>query len=128
MAEVARRVTETTANGAGTVQTSREVEEPAAERDHSKVVAARVIRFITGFVLVLLALRFVFALLGANPANGLANALYTLTQPLVSPFFNLFSYDYTDGARRFESFTLVAAVIYGLAGYGIARLASLTRR
>lgn len=128
MADVARRVNETTDTGTDTVRTTREIEEPVAEREHSKIVAARVVRYITGFVLVLLALRFVFALLGANPANGLASAIYSITQPLVSPFFNLFSYNYTDGVRRFESFTLVAMAIYALLGYGIARLMTLTRR
>lgn len=128
MAEVSRRINQSTDNGVDTVQTTREIEEPVAEREHSKIVAARVVRYITAFVLVLLALRFVFALLGANPANGLASAIYGITQPLVSPFFNLFSYNYSDGGRRFESFTLVAMAIYALVGYGIARLMTLTRR
>lgn len=128
MAEVVSRIHETSAAGADSVHTTREIEDPVAEREHSKSVAARVVRYITGVVLTLLALRFVFALLGANPANGLADFIYTVTQPLVSPFFNLFGYNFTDGVRRFESFTLVAMAIYALVGYGLARLLTLTRR
>lgn len=128
MAEVAHRIHETSTAGADSVRTTREIEEPIAERDHSKHVAARVVRYVTGVVLALLAIRFVFALLGANPGNGLASFIYGITQPLVSPFFNLFSYDYSDGVRRFESFTLVAMALYALLGYGIARLMTLTRR
>ena len=128
MAEAVQRIHETSTAGADHVSTTREVEDPLAEREHSKRVAARVIRFITSAILTLLALRFVFALLGANPANGLASFIYTVTQPLVSPFFNLFSYNYSDGVRRFESFTLVAMAIYAVLGYGLARLVALTRR
>jgi len=128
MSEVVSRIHETTDTGAGAVRTTREVEDPVGEREHSKSVATRIVHYLTSALLALLALRFIFALLGANPDNGLASFIYTLTQPLVSPFFNLFSYNYTDGVRRFESFTLVAMAIYALVGYGIARLMSLTRR
>ncbi len=132
MADVTRRVTETSTpinDGAATgVQTTREVEDPVAERDHSKDVATRVIWYITGVILVLLAARFVLALLGANPANGLANFVYSVTQPMVSPFFNLFNYNFTNGGSRFESFTLVAMAVYALIAYGIAKLFTLNRR
>jgi hypothetical protein len=128
MAETVQRVNETTSTGADTVHTTREVQDPIAEREHSKNVASRIIHYLTSALLALLALRFVFALLGANPENGLANFIYSVTLPLVSPFFNLFGYNFTAGASRFESYTLVAMVIYAIIGYGLARLVTLTRR
>ncbi len=131
MADVTSRVRETTTpidSSTDTVQTTREIENPIADRDHSKNVAARIVWYIAGVILVLLAARFVFALLGANPNNGLASFIYGVTQPLVSPFFNLFSYNVTDGASRFESFTLVAMAVYALIAYGIAKLFTLNRR
>jgi uncharacterized protein YggT (Ycf19 family) len=128
MAEVIRRVHQTTAHDGDAVHTTREVEEPRAEVAYHQNVVARVVWYITGVILVFLAIRFVFALLAANPANGLASFIYSVTHPLVSPFFNLFSYNYSNGVRRFESFTLVAMVIYGLVGYGLGKLFTLNRR
>lgn len=128
MAEAIRRVHETTDRTGDTTQTTREIEDPRLATDHRQSVAARVVWYIAGVILVLLAARFVFALLGANPANGLASFVYGVTQPLVSPFFNLFSYNYSDGIRRFEIFTLVAMAVYALVAYGIARLLTLNRR
>jgi hypothetical protein len=128
MSETVSRIHQTTDTGAGPIRTTQEVEDPVGEREHSKNVAARVIHYLTSALLVLLALRFAFALLGANPDNGLASFIYAVTQPLVAPFFSLFSYNYTDGVRRFESFTLVAMGIYAILGYGLARLVALTKR
>ncbi len=76
----------------------------------------------------MLALRFVFALLGANPANGLADFIYTVSHPFVAPFFNLFGYNFTSGSARFEMFTLVAIALYALVAYGIAKLFTINRR
>lgn len=128
MADVVRRVHETTADDGDAVHTTREIEEPRAETVQRQNTAYRVVWYITGLILVLLGGRFVFALLAANPDNGLASFVYSFTHPLVSPFFNLFSYNYSDGVRRFESFTLVAMAVYGLVGYGVAKLFTLNRR
>jgi uncharacterized RDD family membrane protein YckC len=128
MAETVQRVNETVSTGTDTVHTTREVQDPVAEREHSKNVASRIIHYITSALLALLALRFVFALLGANPENGLASFIYGVTTPFVSPFFNLFGYNFASGASRFESYTLVAMAIYALVGYGLARLVRITRR
>jgi hypothetical protein len=128
MALAERQVQETTVQDANATQTTRRVDNPVAEDDHKKNVAARVVWFIAGVILTLLALRFLLALLGANPASGLATFVYGVTKPLVAPFFGVFGYDFTDGAKRFESFTLLAMVIYSLIAYGIAKLLTITRR
>jgi len=86
---------------------------------------ARIIWFIAGILLILLAFRFVFALLGANPNNGFANFIYTTSHPFVAPFFGLFGYDLRYGVSRFESFTLVAMAVYALIAWGLARLVTL---
>src|ERR1043166_793968 len=78
------------------------VEEPLAA-DRPINVATRVIWFVAGVVLIMLAFRFVLALLGANPQNAFADFIYTVTQPMVSPFFNLFNYNVIqNGVSRFE--------------------------
>jgi hypothetical protein len=127
MALAERQVRQTTVNNGDVAETTREIHDPVVAREHSANVAERVIWFIAGVLLVLLGLRFIFALLGANPANGLANFVYDVTYPFVAPFFNLFSYNFTTGASRFEAYTLVAMLIYGLIAWGIARLVTLRR-
>lgn len=99
------------------------------ERDHRANVAERVVWLIAGIILTLLAFRFVFALLGANPDNALASFIYNTSHPFVTPFFNLFNYNYIDnGIGRFEVFTLVAILVYGVIAAGIARLVSINRQ
>ena len=111
------------------IETRDRVQEDVVERQHSANVAERVVWFIAGILLALLGMRFVFALLGASPANGLANFVYTVTHPFVAPFFSLFHYNYVDvnGVSRFEIYTLVAMAIYGLIAWGIARLVTIRR-
>lgn len=104
-----------------------------ARREESTVsvtgsaLAARVVWYIAGVLLVVLGLRFVLALLGANPSNGFANFIYSLSHPFVAPFFSLFGYDLRYGVSRFETFTLVAMAIYALVAWGIARLVTISK-
>ena len=97
------------------------------DRVHPMTMVGRIVSFITSAILAVLAIRFVFVLLGANPANGIANFVYNVSEPLVAPFFNLFNYEFVNGTARFEGFTLVAMLIYALIGYGIARLLTIGR-
>ena len=100
-----------------------------AEREHRKSVGERVVWYITSILLALLAVRFIFALLAANPSNGIANFVYTVSHPFVAPFFTLFGYgDLVAGRSRFEIYTLVAMLVYALIGYGIAKLFTITSR
>lgn len=89
------------------------------------VLLARVIWFIAGIILILLAFRFVLTLLGANPANSFANFIYNTSHPFVAPFFGLFGYDLRYGVSRFELYTLVAMAVYAIVAWGLARLVTL---
>ncbi len=88
-------------------------------------VSERVLSIIVGFVVSILAIRFVLTLLGANRNNGFADLIYSATYPLVAPFFGLFGYKFEYGVARFEIETLVAIAVYALIGYGIGRLLAL---
>jgi uncharacterized protein YggT (Ycf19 family) len=106
-----------------------EVDDPIEKDGHERNVAQRVIWYIFGIIIALLLLRFIFALLGANQNNGLAEFVYGVTAPLVSPFTNLFAFDGVQyGVSKFELFTLVAIAIYMLLAYGISQLFNLNRR
>jgi hypothetical protein len=128
MALAERQVRETTVQDGDAVQTTRQVEHPVAEQDFHKNVAARVVWFIAGVILVLLGLRFLLALLGANAGSGFVSFVYGITAPLVAPFFGIFNYNFTAGQARFEMFTLLAMLIYALIAYGIAKLVTITSR
>jgi uncharacterized protein YggT (Ycf19 family) len=87
----------------------------------------RVIRYIDLVLLVLLAFRFVLALLGANPVNPFARFIYSLSEPFVAPFFTLFGYRVAYGVSRLELFTLVAMAVYWLVAEGLVRLVTINR-
>lgn len=120
--QAVRRVTTTTRDEAA--PTDRVV---TKNRGDAPITAARVVRFITGALLALLAFRFVLSLLGANRGNGFADLIYGVTFPFVAPFFGLFGYTVEYGVSRFEIETLVAMAVYALVGYGIARLLTINR-
>ena len=85
----------------------------------------RIIYLIAGIITGLLALRFVFALLGANPSNPFANFIYSASHPLVSPFFGLFNYRSQYGESRFELDTLIAIVVYALFAWLIVKIVAV---
>jgi hypothetical protein len=91
--------------------------------------AVQVVRFISGFIIALLAVRFVLALLGANLANEFANFIYMVTDPLVAPFRGLLQVSqFQAGVSRFEIETLLAMAIYALIAWGVTSLILLARR
>jgi hypothetical protein len=91
----------------------------------SASLAARVIWFIAGVVITLLALRFIFVLFGANPNNGFVNFIYTVSHPFAAPFFGIFNYTQHYGTARFEGSTLIAIAVYALIAWGLARLVTI---
>lgn len=95
--------------------------------DQSASLAARVVWYVAGVLLTLLAFRFVLAGLGANPANAFASFIYHASLPFVAPFFGLFGYSLRYGVSRFETYTLVAMLFYAVVAFGIARLFTLKR-
>ena len=102
-----------------------EVREVRETSPSGSTVASRVVWFIAGVILVLLAFRFGLALLGANPNNAFADFIYDVSYPFVAPFFGLFGYDLQYGVSRFEIFTLVAMAVYTVVAWGIAKLVTI---
>ena len=109
-------------------QEVRRVEPVAVSDGYRMNMAARIVYIVGGIIIALLALRFLLALLGANPNNEFANFIYTASHPFVSPFFGLFNFDETLGRARFELETLIAIVVYGLLTALLARLVSIGSR
>ncbi len=128
MSEELQQVRETTTNDGRTVQKTTAIKNSQHESEHNANVAERVIWYVAGILLVLLGFRFVLSLLGANSTNSFANFIYSASHPFVSPFFSLFSYNnQLNGESRFELYTLIAMLVYGIVALGIAKLVTLNR-
>lgn len=93
--------------------------------EKSMTVFARAVYLVSGIINALLAVRFLLALLGANPTNAFADFIYSVTKPLVAPFFGLFNYQTVYGEVRFEFETLIAIAVYSLIAWGIVRMATI---
>jgi hypothetical protein len=87
----------------------------------------RIIWYVAGVLLILLAFRFVLALLGANPNNAFASFIYDASHPFVAPFFGLFGYNMQYGVSKFEIYTLVAMAVYAVVAWGLAKLVTLPK-
>ena len=81
----------------------------------------QIVWFILGTIEILLGLRFVLKLLGANPLATFTDIIYSLTNVFVSPFVSVFRTSYPVGTA-FEWTTLLAMFIYYLIAYGIIKL------
>ena len=102
--------------------------DPAAEKAAGVGWLNRVIWFIVGLMAVLLAIRFVLLLTGANENAGFAQLIYGVTGWMVGPFAGLFGNVTYPGAEQtgvFEAASLIAIVVYALVGWGLTKLADL---
>lgn len=90
------------------------------------VMLQRLVWLIVGFINVIIALRFVFLLLGANRDAAFTDMIYSLSEPLVAPFSGIFG-EPVYGQSVFEVSSLLAIVIYTLIGLGIVKLLTVAR-
>ena len=91
------------------------------------VIFQRVVWYITGIIIALLVLRLILLMLAANDTTAFVNFIYTLSGLFAAPFFGIFNYQPTYGQFKFEISTIVAIVVYALVGWGITKLATLSR-
>lgn len=81
---------------------------------------AKIIYAIGGFIEILLGLRLIFKMIGANPAAPFVSWVYDWTNPLVAPFAGIFGQHSTTGGPGvvttgvFDWTALVALVVYAL--------------
>jgi hypothetical protein len=81
-----------------------------------------IIYFLLGVLEVILGLRFIFRLLGANKGNSFTLSLYDFSHIFAGPFNGIFN-DQAIGAKSvFELSTLIAMLIYALIGWGLVAL------
>lgn len=86
---------------------------------------ANIIYFLLSVLEVILALRFVFRLLGASQNNSFILFLYNLSHVFVAPFNGIF-HDQTLGTGNvFELSTLIAMLVSALMAWGLVALSRL---
>src|SRR5436190_2334146 len=85
---------------------------------------ARITYFVLGVLEVILLLRLIFRLLGANESSDFVMFLYNLSHIFVAPFNGIFN-DQALGRSVFEISTLVAMLVYALIAWGIVSLGNL---
>lgn len=110
-------------DGPTTVQ--RQTVAQTSEAD-GRVVAGRIVWYIAGFIITLLALRVVLFLLGANQGSGFVDFLYAVSGVFAAPFYGIFPQP-AYGVSVLDSASLVAMVIYALVAWGVAKLFTLNR-
>jgi hypothetical protein len=93
------------------------------------LVLVRIIHILEAVLLVLLAFRFVFALLGADAANAFVNFIYTVSWPFVYPFVGIFGYTSASAvaAVHVELYTLVAMAVWALVAWVLVKVVSIRR-
>lgn len=113
----------TTQDGNATVQ-----RQAVTQRKHMSgiVLAQRILWFIVGLINVIVAIRFVLLLLGANREAGFTDFIYSLSAPFVAPFVGIFG-EPTYGRVVFEVSSILAIVIYSLVAWGIVKLLTIAR-
>ena len=94
----------------------------------SRVVAKRVIWYVAGVIIILLALRVILLLLAANQGNAFVDFIYAVGGVFAAPFYGIFNYTPHYGHFYFEISSVVAAVIYALVAWGLTELLDIGRR
>jgi hypothetical protein len=82
---------------------------------------------ITGVVVVVLSIRFIFKMLAASVQSGFVRFIYDMTQGLIAPFHGIFN-TASSGNFVIEPETVVAAVVYALIGWGLVVLVRILTR
>lgn len=84
----------------------------------------RVIYFAVEIIELLLLVRFILRLVGASTAAIFTQAIYNMTNPLVAPFRGVFPTNF--GVPTVEWATLLAMIVWAIAGYLLVRLLHVT--
>jgi hypothetical protein len=114
-------LTEKTTTGSG----SAPEEKREAKQEKSIFQGRYLVYYVVGVIEVLLSFRLVFKILGANPESGFVSFIYAVTGIFLAPFYGIFQTFTTQGAETtsfLEPATLIAMAVYGIIGWGIAKL------
>ena len=78
-----------------------------------------------GILEALLAFRFIFKILGANPKSSFVFTIYNISAAFLAPFSDIFRAAVSQGIEVksvLEPATMIAMIVYGFVAYGLVRL------
>jgi hypothetical protein len=104
----------------GFVATEKTTRDFAAERRLSTLQMIRIVWAGLGLLQILLGLRVMLMLIGANPENGFTRFIMALTVLPTAPFSGL-TPEWFAGNNVFEVSTIIAMIVYSLAGWILVR-------
>jgi uncharacterized protein YggT (Ycf19 family) len=103
---------------------------PAFPRSTTGWTIHRTVMLIFGIIFVLIGLRVLLLLLGANAGNGIVDFIYGITEPMVAPFRGIFSINHVSptGKSVIDIAALVAIVGWVLIGILIDAILRIANR
>ena len=128
MADRRETVTREVNNGvteSGTSVQQETTETHTTANADNKTTAVNAIWYIYGVIAVLLSIRFVLRLLGANSANAFVDFIYAVSGVLSAPFDSIFGVTTAEAGRTesvFEPSILVAIAVYALIAWAVVKL------
>lgn len=93
-----------------------------------KVTITNIIWYIYGLIAIILLIRFILKITGANAANGFVNFVYSVSGIFSAPFDSIFGVAKSSSgtvSSVFEPSILVAIAVYALIAWGVAKLFTL---
>jgi YggT family protein len=97
-----------------------------ARRNTTLIWIMNSLYWLAGMLEILLVMRFLLRLFGANPQNGFAHLINKLSAPFVAPFSTLFISPTSEGgANIFDVNVVIAIVAYALLSYLVVSLIKL---
>jgi hypothetical protein len=118
----------TDASGTSVERRQETVEDTYQRQANRRVWVTRTITACFSVLEVVLGLRLLFRLLGANPQNSFITALYGLSHVFVSPFNGIFNDQALGNQSVLEVSTLIAIALYALLAWGLVALAETILR
>jgi len=86
-----------------------------------EVTLSRVATYVFGVIEILIGIRFVLKLLGANADAGFVQMMYAVSGFFMAPFDTVFGVQRVSGST-FELSAIVAIAVYALLGFGVVKL------
>lgn len=103
-------------------------EVPEREGVSGAVVLARMVHFVFGLIITLIAIRLVLLLLGANMGNPFVDFIYTVSGFFVAPFYGMFNNTPVFGQSIVDISSIVAMIVYALLSWAIGSLITMGMR
>ena len=95
------------------------------DRTDAPLVIHKVIWWIAGVIIALLALRIILLLLAANQGSPFVDFIYGLSGIFAWPFYGIFGYTPAYGQSVLEISSIFAIIVYALIAWGLAKLATI---